>query len=82
MTLLASPLTVQDRVDQFEQVIFNKKGKFVETCTWSQIQILVKKLQALCLRKIRGSQKKDCCREPKKTIPQTETLLLSTENEI
>ena len=53
-------------MDQFEEVIVYEKGKVLEAWIWSQIQSLVKKLQVLFLQKSTGSQKKDCCRKPKK----------------
>ena len=74
MTILATWVTLQDRMDQFEQVIVNKKGKLLEAWIWSQIQTLTKKLQALWLRNNTGSQKRDCCRKPKKDDPSNGNL--------
>ena len=70
MTILAAWKTLQDLVDQFEQVVVKEKGKLLEAWIWSQIQSLTKKLDALWLRNRKGSQKrKDCCHEPKKDDP-------------
>ena len=67
MTILAAWKTLQDLVDQFEQVVVKEKGKLLEAWIWSQIQTLTKKIDALWLRNSKGSQKrKDCCHEPKK----------------
>jgi len=69
MTILATWVALQDRMDQFEQVIVNEKGKLLEARIWSQIQTLTKKLQPLWLRNNTGSQKKNCCHKPKKDDP-------------
>ena len=71
MTILATWKTLQDLVDQFEQVVVKEKGKLLEAWIWSHlIQSLTKKFDALWFRNSKGSQKrKDCCHEPKKDDP-------------
>ena len=38
MTILPAWKTLQDLVDQFEQVVVKEKGKLLEAWIWSQIQ--------------------------------------------
>ena len=70
MTILATWVTLQDRIDQFEQVIVKEKGQLLKAWIGSQIQTL-KRNSKRCgyLRNNMGSLKKDCCRKPKKDDP-------------